>query len=179
MGLREIVSKPAVTFDLDGTLADTIADLSEAVNQGRTCRDFRVFRCTISRNTVTSWATALASLSCERCPHTFEMRLDRTTPYSGVPELLFVLPKRGMARTVLPNKLNELGLKVVSGLFATGSFPIVCGKTVAVLRKPDPSSALDIGAKLGVFPVEAVYIGNPDVDIATTRGAGMTALGAA
>jgi len=186
--------KRAVIFDLDGTLADTIADLSAAINQSLACRDLPLhdlaeyrhmvgdgFRLLVMRALPPqrrSEAT-IGELRAEAMAYYAEHCLDRTTPYPGVPELLAVLAARGVARAVLSNKPNELSLKVVGGLFAPGSFAIVRGETAAFPRKPDPSSALDIAARLGVSPVATLYLGDSDVDMATARAAGMTALGAA
>jgi len=133
----------AVTFELDGTLADTIADVSVAINQSLACRDLPLhdsaeyrsmvgdgFRLLVMRvlppqlrGEVTIEELRAEAIACyaEHC-------LDLTTPNPGVPELLAFLAERGVARTVLSNKPNELSLKVVSGLFAQDPSPPSAGR---------------------------------------------------
>ncbi|MGA2641742.1 MAG: HAD family hydrolase [Spirochaetia bacterium] len=186
--------KRAVVFDLDGTLADTIVDLAAAVDRSLRRRnlpphDLAAYRHMIGdgfRHLVTRALplelrneAAIEELRAEAAAYYAEHCLDSTAPYPGVPELLAALAERGVARAVLSNKPHELSLKVVGGLFAPGSFAIVRGETAAFPRKPDPTSALDITARLGVSPAETLYLGDSDVDMATARAAGMTALGAA
>jgi phosphoglycolate phosphatase len=186
--------KRAVIFDLDGTLADTIADLGAAINVSLARRDLPLHDLSEYRHMIGDGfrllvmralppedrrETMIEELREEAMAYYGEHCLDRTTPYPGMPELVAALAARGVARAVLSNKPNELSRKVVDGLFAAGSFAIVRGETAAFPRKPDPTSALDIVARLGVSPAETLYLGDSDVDMATARAAGMTALGAA
>jgi phosphoglycolate phosphatase len=185
--------KKAVIFDLDGTLADTILDLAGAVNRALARRklpehESSAYKTMVGegfRNLVTRalpealrseelinelWAEAAADYG-EHC-------LDLTTPYPGVEELLQALTAKAIPFAVLSNKPDELTQKCVTGLFPGFSFALVRGESSAFPRKPDPSSALDLCARLAAAPAETLYLGDSGVDMKTAKAAGMTALGA-
>jgi phosphoglycolate phosphatase len=185
--------KKAAIFDLDGTLADTIADLSGAVNRSMARRklpehDQASYKLMVGegfRNLVTralppelrndeyveAFRAEAAADYAGRC-------LERTRPFPGVRELLAALAARGVLLAVLSNKPDALTKKCVSGLFPTESFAMVRGETEAFPRKPDPASALDLCSRLGVAPSEVLYLGDSGVDMKTAKAAGFTALGA-
>jgi phosphoglycolate phosphatase len=185
--------KKAVIFDLDGTLADTIEDLANAVNRmlsrrGLPEHDIGAYKLMVGegfRNLVTRALpeglrsddyieAARAEASADyalRC-------LERTAPYPGVKELLAALRKRGVACAVLSNKPDALTKKVIAGLFPDGSFAIVRGESPEFPRKPEPASALDLCGRMDASPAETLYLGDSGVDMKTAKAAGFVALGA-
>jgi phosphoglycolate phosphatase len=185
--------KKAVIFDLDGTLADTIDDLANAVNRMLSRRGLpehgtELYKLMVGegfRNLVLralpegsrdgeDFESARAEAAAEyagRC-------LERTAPYPGVQELLGALTTRGLPFAVLSNKPDELTKKVVRGLFPSLSFALVRGETPDFPRKPDPASALDACSRMGARPEETLYLGDSGVDMRTAKAAGFTALGA-
>jgi phosphoglycolate phosphatase len=183
----------AVLFDLDGTLADTIEDISAAVNGSLARRglpshgiaDFKLMVGNGFRNLVAS-AIPLAKrtellveeLRAEAAAAYAERCLERSRPYTGIPELLALIEERGIPMAVLSNKPHELTLRVVSGLFPEASFALVRGEGPEFARKPDPASALDIASRLGAAPEHCIYLGDSGLDMRMARSAGMVALGA-
>ena len=185
--------KKAVIFDLDGTLADTIADLSGAVNRCLSRRnlpehqaeDYKLmvgegFRNLIARALPEELRTDeyIEAARVEASADYAGRCLERTAPYAGVRELLVALAARGIPMAVLSNKPDALTKKCVEGLFPSISFALVRGESEAFPRKPDPASALDACARLGLRPEETLYLGDSGVDMRTAKAAGMTALGA-
>jgi phosphoglycolate phosphatase len=185
--------KKAVLFDLDGTLADTIEDLAGAVNRmlarrGLPEHEIELFKLMVGegfRNLVTRALPErlrsedyVESARAEASADYAERCLVRTRPYPGVPELLTELAARGVARAVISNKPDALTKKVVAGLFPAGGFALVRGELPEFPRKPDPSSALDLCARLGAAPGETLYLGDSGVDMKTAKAAGFLALGA-
>jgi phosphoglycolate phosphatase len=185
--------KKAVLFDLDGTLADTIEDLAGAVNRTLSRRklpehDFSLFKLMVGdgfRNLVTRALPEnlrndeyIESTRAEAAAEYADRCLERTRPYPGIPELLEALTERRVRFAVISNKPDSLSKKVIAGLFPSVGFAIVRGELAEFPRKPDPGSALDLCARLGVKPDETLYLGDSGVDMKTAKAAGFFALGA-
>ena len=186
--------KHAVIFDLDGTLVDTLEDLAAAMNRTLRGRGFPVHPAGAYKLMVGDGFRSFAyralpeserdeatvdSVRAEAAYYYAGHCVDLSRPYAGVPELLAALAAKALPMAVLSNKPDDLVQRVVEGLFSPGTFAIIRGETEGFPRKPDPASALDIAARLGARPGEALYLGDSNVDMATARAAGMVALGAA
>ena len=185
--------KKAVIFDLDGTLADTIEDLGNAVNRmlsrrGLPEHDLGRYKLMVGegfRNLVTkALPESLRSddyieIARAEASADYALRcLERTTPYPGMNELLAALAAKGVAFAVISNKPDALTKKVIAGLFPGDRFAFVRGETPDFPRKPDPVSALDLCARMGASPNETLYLGDSGVDMKTAKAAGFIALGA-
>jgi phosphoglycolate phosphatase len=185
--------KKAVIFDLDGTLLDTLDDLAGAVNRTLARRnlpehDRELFKLMVGegfRNLITRALPEelrseayIESARAEAAADYAGRCLERTRPYAGVDELLSALAARGMPFAVLSNKPDHLTKKCVAGLLPSFAFALVRGESSDFPRKPDPASALDACARMGVAPAEVLYLGDSGVDMQTAKAAGMTALGA-
>jgi phosphoglycolate phosphatase len=185
--------KKAVIFDLDGTLADTIADIAGAVNRSLSRRklpthDLALYKLMVGDGFRSLIERALPEAlrkdgyieetRAEAAADYAEHCLELTAPYPGVSELLASLASKGIAMAILSNKPDSLTKKCVAGLFPSVDFVLVRGETKDFPRKPDPASALDACARLGAAPSEALYLGDTGVDMRTAKSAGLTALGA-
>ena len=94
-------------------------------------------------------------------------------PYSGIPEMLRQMKKRGIKLGVLSNKPDRQAVHVVSEIFGGEIFDVVQGQKEGVPRKPDHTAALSIAGQFGIGPKETLYIGDSEVDGATGKAAGM------
>ena len=103
---------------------------------------------------------------------------DRTRPYPGVPELLDRLTARGVPLAVLSNKAEAGTRDVVARLFGAWSFVEVLGEVDDRPKKPDPTAALLIAARLGLPPARCVLVGDSAGDLETAHRAGMIGVGA-
>jgi len=183
----------AVIFDLDGTLADTLEDIADAMNrvlrrEGLPGYDYAAFRYLIGkgmRNLVTQALPAerRSDETIERCLAELladysEHFLVKTRLYGGVAELLTGLRAAGVRLAVLSNKVDELTRGIVDGLTDPGTFAVVMGARSGVPLKPDPSAALLVAAELGTPPGDVAYVGDSGVDMRTATAAGMLPVGA-
>ncbi len=179
----------ALLFDLDGTLVDTLADVAGSMNATLEARGLP----THATSAYTPWISeGVAQLVAnahggEPSPETVDAlvgefrahyaahMLDHSRPYAGILGLLDALDARALPMAVLTNKTHGAAIEVVGGLFPS-RFRHVIGQRVGFPPKPDPMSALELCAVLGVAPAEAALVGDSEIDVRTARAAGLRAI---
>lgn len=183
----------AVIFDLDGTLVDSLADLSDSVNlmlesYGFPTHEMEKYRYfvgngskklmerTLPRDKAASAEFVEEALVKYKAIYK-ERLLEKTRPYNGVRELLAELKNRGIPLAVCTNKHNDAALTIVKILFAPGTFEEVLGDRPGFPKKPNPATPLEIASHLGVKPDEVAYLGDTSVDMETAVHAGFLPVG--
>ncbi|WP_294176788.1 HAD family hydrolase [uncultured Selenomonas sp.] len=183
----------AVIFDLDGTLVDSLADLSDSVNlmlesYGFPTHEMEKYRYfvgngskklmerTLPRDKAASAEFVEEALVKYKAIYK-ERLLEKTRPYNGVRELLAELKSRGIPLAVCTNKHNDAALTIVKILFAPGTFEEVLGDRPGFPKKPNPATPLEIASHLGVKPDEVAYLGDTSVDMETAVHAGFLPVG--
>lgn len=183
----------AVIFDLDGTLVDSLADLSDSVNlmlesYGFPTHEMEQYRYfvgngskklmerTLPRDKAASAEFVEEALVKYKAIYK-ERLLEKTRPYNGVRELLAELKSRGIPLAVCTNKHNDAALTIVKILFASGTFEEVLGDRPGFPKKPNPATPLEIASHLGVKPDEVAYLGDTSVDMETAVHAGFLPVG--
>jgi phosphoglycolate phosphatase len=183
----------AIIFDLDGTLLDTLDDIANAANHVLAARGFPThpnanYRTLIGEGVVKLMLRALPEThqdeaTVQACVGAYAQEYGRTwdaqtKPYAGVPEMLDALVVRGLKLAVLSNKPDNFTQQCVGELLAGWAFDVILGASDKYPRKPDPASAIETAKRLGVPPVECLYVGDSGIDMQTARAAGMFAVGA-
>jgi len=182
----------AAVFDLDGTLLDSLDDISDCMNAALTAQgfpthpkaDYKYFvgdgmdilakRVLPAHAATETGITATVQLMRKE----YHVRWkDKSRPYPGIPELLNALSERGLKLTVLSNKPDDFSKLVVKEIFGEWPWAVVFGARANVAKKPDPAGAIEIAKILKVEPARCVYFGDTNTDMFTARGAGMYALG--
>ncbi len=108
-------------------------------------------------------------------------KLDHTTVYEGIPEVLAGLTRssnrvqRQMA--VLTNKPVNASRDILRALGLRDFFVSVYGGNSFTTKKPDPLGVRTILAETGVAADEALIIGDSSVDVLTGRNAGLWTCG--
>jgi phosphoglycolate phosphatase len=180
----------AVLFDLDGTLADTLADLAHATNfalarLGCPPHPVAKYRYMVgdgARNLLLRALPAdrahLAEEGVKLMRQHYEAHcFDQTRLYPGIVELVAALAARGCPLAVLSNKPDDFTKRMVAHYFRPSPFAIVAGQLADVPLKPDPAAALQIAAQLAVPPGQWFYLGDTNTDMRTACAAGMHAVG--
>lgn len=197
----------AVIFDLDGTLLDTLADVGNAANaalrdEGLPVHPLTKYRQLLGGGVQRLFADALPPGATPdqiaRAIAAFRRHYDRnwnasTRPYPGIPELVAALERRGLRLAVLSNKPHDFTRACIAAHFGSaapdervpaprlgapiGPFQLVVGQREGTPVKPDPGTALEIAAALGVPPEQFVYLGDTSIDMHTARAAGMHPVG--
>jgi phosphoglycolate phosphatase len=184
-----------IIFDLDGTLADTIADIARAMNRALSSNNFSPLPAEVYPQLV-GWGMkeqahrALSRVLGEKADEETAQKiasdtmlfysqepLIRTKPYPGVKELLAGLGQKKLSLAVLSNKPDALARLVVEGLFPGHPFARVQGEIPGRPHKPDPVSVWDILAELDKTPADTIFAGDSEIDIQTARAAGCYPLG--
>ena len=183
----------AVLFDLDGTLLDTIEDLTDSMNaalgqlgcSARTvaeCKRFvgdgiRTYAFRALPEGRRDEATIGRCIELVRADYARRWNV-KTRPYDGIGELLEALAERGIPMSVLSNKPDDFTKLMVQGMLGRWDFAAVRGVGPDGVKKPDPAAALAIADHVGVAPAEFLYLGDTNTDMKTAVAAGMLPVGA-
>jgi len=183
----------AVIFDLDGTLLDTIEDLTDSMNAALARMGFEPKTIEECKRLVGDGLTTFvyralppaaandpeAALTLRRLMRDEYRRRDawKTRPYPGIPETLAALVGKRIPLSILSNKPHDSTQEVVRKFFPDIDFAAVFGARDDVPVKPDPDGALEIAALLQIPPEEILYVGDTNTDMQTAEAAGMYAVG--
>ena len=176
--------KTGILFDLDGTLLNTLEDLTDAVNYTllhfgcpeRTIDEVRSFVGTGARNLIRkalpgkdtdpSVEDALAFYQKYYAAHSQV----KTAPYEGVLQALGEIGKKYPV-AIVSNKpdvaTKDLCAKYFPGVFARG-------ESADCPRKPAPDMVLQAMKQIGVD--RCIYVGDSETDVETARNAGVKCL---
>jgi phosphoglycolate phosphatase len=180
-----------IIFDLDGTLVNSLEDISDAMNtvlQGlnyptHTYDTYQYFIGSGLRNLV-SKALPAANNSDEQIETCFDCMIEtyrevctiKTKPYEGIRELLDNLNSQNIKLAVFSNKADELTKKIASEIFPA-YFDAAIGLSTEELKKPNPFEALEISKRWNLKPEEILFVGDSDIDMQTAINANMFPVG--
>lgn len=181
----------ALIFDLDGTLADTIGAITEALNMVMDDLGYEHFSQTEVKEFVNYDTRAFIEYSLrdtdksyDRVTEVMKLYADKYSqtymhtdcPFDGIVEMLSELKKCGYRLGMLSNKADEFVIDLDSLLFTEKFFEICHGVRPGIPAKPYPDGPLEMAAYFGVEPNECAFIGDSDIDVATAKNSGMLAL---
>ena len=181
------MASKAVLFDFDGTLADTAADLSRALNRVRGARGLAGLPLAQLRPHASAGARGLIGAGLGIAPEHLEYHALRqafleyyenelcvdTRLFPGMLELLAALEARRLQWGIVTNKSTRLTRLLVKELGLESRVAcVVCGDSTPHL-KPNPASLLHAARELALAPRECVYLGDDLRDIQAARSAGM------
>ena len=172
-----------IVFDLDGTLAATVADIAAAAN--RACRRLGLpehpeaaIRQMIGGGERNFIQRLVGPEHEDRLPEALQLYLDyysrrlvdKTRLYPGVKETLAALSGKKLA--VLSNKMARLTRGIVELLGIAPFFAAVKGGDSYGALKPASEGLTALIQELGGKPQRTLMVGDKPADITTGRGAG-------
>lgn len=179
----------ALVFDLDGTLIDSVPDLTVAVNkllaeEGRAKLTDADVAPMVGDGVGMLVRRALAASGGvpegEIAPfvdrfiaHYEPHAADQTRLFEGVVETLGHLKARGIKLAICTNKVGGATRKILKALEIEHLFDVVVGGDDTPRHKPDPLHVRITLDRLGVTAAEAAYVGDSENDVKAAKGAGL------
>ncbi len=181
-------------FDLDGTLADTAADLLGAANAVLAPRGLPLLDMardksyagrggrSMIRRSCSLMAAAPAEAEVEAIADdlypglliAYEGRLaEETLLFDGVLRCLDALAETGWRIGVCTNKPERLAVMLLDSLGVLERFGAVLGADTLPVRKPDPEHLYETARRIGARADLCVMLGDTQVDLQTARAAGV------
>lgn len=178
-----------VIFDLDGTLLDTLDDLSAAVNHAMQQRGFPSHTRDEYMKMVGHGARNLMSQALPMEHKDDEALIDAaladfrvyynahidvyTKPFPGIQELIAALHQKGVLLAVASNKFQEGTEHLIKEFFPEIPFVAVLGNRQGFPLKPDPEVVGEVLRKAGISQDQAVMVGDSDTDMETAANGGI------
>lgn len=167
-------------FDLDGTILDTLEDLTNSTNYALNKNGFAARSIDEVRSFVGNGIGKLIERAVpeqtDECitqavlddfrEHYAEHCADNTCPYDGIVKLIDALRGQHYMTAVVSNKA-DFAVQDLCEKYFPEMFDYVVGEREGIRRKPAPDTVLEVLDKLNVSKENAIYIGDSEVDIQT------------
>ena len=179
-----------IIFDLDGTLLDTLGDLTDSVNHVlenhnmplRTLPEIRSFVGNgipmLIKRAVKEGTSEEEFEQClkEMMAWYKEHSQIKTCPYDGVIELLAALRERNIKTAVVTNKEESAAISLCNKIFGD-AFDYVIGDNGVDKLKPAPDNVFRAMKLLGADNETTLYVGDSDVDMLTAKNSSLPPIG--
>ena len=179
-------------FDLDGTILNTLDDLADSVNQ--VCKKYnfpvhsneeirmmvgngvpKLIKRAVPQNTTEELYKKVLSDFIEYYQAHAAIK---TKPYDGILQVMETLKQKGIKIGVNSNKVHNACV-ILCNKYFPGLIDIVCGNKPGNSTKPSPDGLNEIISATAAAASSCVYIGDSDVDYATSLNGGTDFIGAA
>lgn len=185
----------AIIFDLDGTLADSVPAIKDAVNEVRAYLgeplldekgvleglnkgvQFLVDTTLVGKNHKNDddYRARMLNLYVEAYSKTYT---NTKKTYDGFDKVFEYLKSKNIKIAILSNKSDDFVAVLAGQLAKKGTFSATVGPTDTVTTKPNPALTRRALEKLGVGASECVMVGDSEIDILTAKNAGLRFIGA-
>ena len=190
--MAEKVNYKLVLFDLDGTLLDTLDDLSEAVNVALRLRGLpehtrdeymkmvghgvrNLVKAALPAEKAEDDSLIDSALADFKSYYTAHIDV-HTHPYPGMQEVVRRLHEAGVHLAVASNKFQEGAEYLVDKFFPGIPFAAVLGNRPGFPLKPDPEIVGEVLRRTGVRPEDAVHVGDSPTDMKTAASGSIAAI---
>ena len=179
-----------IIFDLDGTLLNTLEDLTDSVNYALALYGFPCRKIGEVRSFVGNGVARLMELSIpkglnnpqyEKCLTDFRNHYsgnmqNKTDAYKGIMELLGKLSNEDYKIAIVSNKFHK-AVKGLNQVYFGEYIKVAIGESENVSKKPAPDTVFKALEELGSTPDQAVYVGDSEVDVKTAKNSGIMCVG--
>ena len=183
----------AILFDLDGTLVDSVPDLTTAINLALSAEGLAPLGEAEVRLMVGLGATKLVerafaaramplsgealSLRTARMLDAYAQCLtDNTKALPGAADMLAAYHRARVRIAVVTNKPEAPSRSILANLGLADHVDVVVGGDTGPARKPAPDMLLHAAQSLGIHPSRALMVGDTVHDVEAARAAGMAVL---
>lgn len=182
-----LVSRRLAVFDLDGTLVDTLDDLTASGNRllarlGRPAVTPEVIRPMVGDGVpaLVRRILAHAEVAVDEAAAIGEFGRDYAANaanasrcFPGVPEMLSLLRARGWRLAVCTNKPEQAARTLLEALGLAPLLSAIGGGDSFATRKPDPGHLLGTIRAAGGVPEGSILVGDHANDVAAAHGTGI------
>lgn len=181
-----------VIFDLDGTLLNTLDDLCDSTNYAlkqfgypaRTLDEVRSFVGNgVKKLIERAIPNGCANENFEKClavfkEHYKQNMYNKTSPYSGVLNMLKELRIKGIKIAVVSNKFDG-AVKELCQKYFGNLVQVAIGENEAagVRKKPAPDSVFKAIKELQISVDSVIYVGDSETDVQTAKNAEINCIG--
>ena len=182
------LTKRYAIFDLDGTLLDTLDDLTDSMNYMLGKHNFPLRTRNEVRNFVGNGVRKLVERAIpteykaddefiDKFYNDFSLYYNshsdvKTSPYPGTLDMLDKLLENGFDIAIVSNKIDS-AVKSLSAKFFGGRIRSAIGEKPSIRHKPEPDMVFMAMEEMGANKMDSIYIGDSEVDIETARNAGI------
>lgn len=181
-----------IIFDLDGTLLDSLNDLSAAVNYAMERQGFPQHTRDEYMKMVGRGARNLMKQAMPADQQNDDALVDAvladfrayynthidvfTQPFPGMQQLVETLHHEGVLLAVASNKFQDGTERLIKEFFPGIPFVAILGNRPGCPLKPDPEVVGEVLRKAGVNKEEAIMVGDSDTDMKTAENGGIDAI---
>lgn len=179
-----------VIFDLDGTLLNTLDDLSDSLNDILSEFGYATVSVEDVRHFVGNGARNLIRLALpDNCSedvvtqvfekfkiHYNNNMQKKTRPYNGIMELLLDLQRYNYKIAIVSNKFDS-AVKSLVQIYFGNLITVAIGETNEIKRKPAPDSIFTAVKELGADINRTILVGDSETDVRTAKNAGIPCIG--
>ena len=176
----------AAVFDLDGTLLNTLDDLTDSVNVTLARFDRPAVSSTQVRAALGGGGEKLfervlvkgrederfADMLAFFVPYYAQHCREKTAPYPGLMDTLQLMQEKQVKMAIVSNKADS-AVRILAEAFFADMVTVAVGAKEGIRKKPCPDTVLEAMRLLGAKPEETLYIGDSEVDLDTARNAGI------
>ena len=182
------LTKRYAIFDLDGTLLDTLDDLTDSMNYMLGKHNFPLRTRNEVRNFVGNGVRKLVERAIpteykaddefiDKFYNDFSLYYNshsdvKTSPYPGTLDMLDKLLENGFDIAIVSNKIDS-AVKSLSAKFFGERIKSAIGEKPSVRHKPEPDMVFMAMEEMGADKENSIYIGDSEVDIQTAKNAGI------
>lgn len=182
------LTKRYAIFDLDGTLLDTLDDLTDSMNYILGKHNFPLRTRDEVRNFVGNGVRKLVERAVPPEYKADEEFIDKfyddfslyynshsdikTSPYPGTLDMLDKLIHSDFDIAIVSNKIDS-AVKSLSAKFFGERIKSAIGEKPSVRHKPEPDMVFMAMVEMGADKENSIYIGDSEVDIQTAKNSGI------
>lgn len=176
----------AVVFDMDGTVLDTLDDLTDTLNYALGKNDLPLHTKEEVRMMLGNGMRALLEKAVPDGKDNPKMDSvfqsfkeyyhihcnDKTHVYDGILDVMKKLKEDGIKIAIVSNKVDS-AVKELDKLYFAGLTDVAIGEKAGIARKPAPDTVYEALRLMNVEKEDAIYVGDSEVDYQTAVNAGI------